>query len=78
MENLLVWITYVIVVFDNFLVSDKNNVEHLRNWEEVLKQLSKVGLRLKKNKCVFMVLELCIVDTKLPQKVSYQWKWIYK
>ena len=54
--NLLAEITYVIVKLDDILVSDKNDEEHLRNLEEVLKQLSKEGLNLKKY--IFMVPEL--------------------
>ena len=37
MENLLAGTTFVSVGLDDFLVNDKNDVEHLRNLEEVLK-----------------------------------------
>ena len=50
-ENLLQNIPYVIVRVDDILVSGVNDNDHLRNLEEVLKRL---GLRLKKGKCVFM------------------------
>ena len=42
MENLLARITYVIVSLNDILVSGKNNVEHPRNIEEVLKWMSNV------------------------------------
>ena len=39
---------------DDILVRGKNDAEHLRNLEEVLKWLSNAGLRVKENKYVFM------------------------
>ena len=48
MENLFTGIIYVIVRMDEILVSGKNDLEHLRNLEEVLKRLLNAGLRLKK------------------------------
>ena len=57
-ENLLARIAYVIVRLDDILVSGKNDAEHLRNLEEVLKRLSNAGLRVKENKWVFMAAEV--------------------
>ena len=48
MENLLVDITCMFVRLDDILVCGKNDIEHLRNLQDVLKWLSNVGLRLKK------------------------------
>ena len=48
-------ITYVIVRFDDNFVSGKNDIKHIRNMEEVLKRLSKLGLRLEK---------ICFCDTR--------------
>ena len=58
-ENLLPGITYVIVKLDDILVSGKNDVELLRNLEEVLKWFSNVGLS------VFMVSEVVYCGHKV-------------
>ena len=60
---------------DDILVSGKNDVEHLRNLEEVLKQLSNVGLELKKIN-VFMAQEVVYyrhkvtVESVMPVKAN--------
>ena len=54
MENLLQNIPYVIVRVDDILVSGASDEDHISNLEEVLKRLASAGLRLRKNKCVFM------------------------
>ena len=43
---------------DDILITGCNIAEHLSNLEEVLRRLDKVGLRLKREKCVFMVPEV--------------------
>ena len=53
---------------DDILVSGKNNVEDLMNLEELLKWLSNAGLRLKKNKCVFMIAETVYCRHKVTKK----------
>ena len=62
---MLAGIAYVIVRLDDILVSDKNDAEHLRNQEEVLKRLSNAGLRAKENKCVFMAAEVVYCGHKV-------------
>ena len=57
-ENFYAGIAYVIVRLDDILVSGKNDAEHLRNLEEVLKRLFNAGLRVKKNKCVIMAADI--------------------
>ena len=66
MENLLQNLPYVIVRVDDILVSGASDEDHLNNLEEVLKRLANAGLRLRKNKCVFMGRQV----TYLGHKVS--------
>ena len=66
MENLLQNIPYVIIRVDDILVSGASDEDHLNNLEEVLKRLASAGLRLRKNKCVFMEPQV----TYLGHKVS--------
>ena len=46
------------IYLDNILATGKTQTEHLNNLSEVLSRLEKAGLRLKKNKCVFMMSEV--------------------
>jgi len=56
MENLLQGIPQVIVRMDDILkISGKDDNNHIANLEAVLKKLSEAGLRLRKEKCFFMV-----------------------
>ena len=43
------------IYLDDILVTGKTQAEHLKNLNEVLTRLEKAGMRLKKNKCVFMM-----------------------
>ena len=54
MECLLKGIPGVIVYLDDILVTGPSNEEHLSNLDKVLQKLKEAGLRLKRNKCVFM------------------------
>ena len=65
MENLLQGIPFVVVRVDDILVSGSNDEEHLANLEEVLKRLSEAGLRLKREKCVFMMEEVVYLGQKI-------------
>ena len=58
MENLLQGIPNVIVRMDDILISGKDDDHHMANLEAVLKKLSETGLRLRKEKCFFMVPEV--------------------
>ena len=58
MENLLQGISHVIVRMDDILISGKDDNNHLANLEAMLKKLSEAGLRLRKEKCYFMVPEV--------------------
>ena len=54
MENLLQGMNQVVVYIDDILVSGENKEAHLVNLQEVFHRLEKAGLRLKKDKCVYM------------------------
>ena len=55
MEGLLQGIPNVSVYLDDILITGKSDEEHLKTVEEVLVQLEKAGLRLKRSKCKFML-----------------------
>ncbi|XP_046841958.1 uncharacterized protein K02A2.6-like [Xenia sp. Carnegie-2017] len=48
------WFTGVGGILDDFIITGKNDEEHLRNLERALKRLQNMGIKLKKSKCVFM------------------------
>ena len=54
MESILNGIPGVVVYIDDILVTGATEEEHLAHLEEVLRRLEEAGLRLKRNKCVFM------------------------
>ena len=55
METLLQGIPGVCVYLDDILITGHTEAEHLENLTEVLRRLAKGGMRLKKNKCAFML-----------------------
>ena len=63
MEYLLAWIIYAIVSLNDILEGDKNDVEHLRNIEEVLKRFSDPVLSVKI--CGFMLLEVIYCEHRV-------------
>ena len=65
MENLLQGIPNVIVYIDDILVSGVSEVEHLSVLRKVLSRLKEAGLRLKKNKCVFMTTSVTFLGHKI-------------
>ena len=54
MDTMLQDISGTICYLDDILVTGKNDEEHFKNLEEVLKRLMNAGLRLKKSKCALM------------------------
>ena len=57
-ENLLQDIPNVLIYLDDILVAGKTPEEHCRTLAEVLSRLLKAGLRLKKDKCIFMTISV--------------------
>ena len=55
MEGLLQGIPRVVVYLDDILITGTTDKEHIQALNEVLTRLEKVGLRVKKEKCAFMV-----------------------
>ena len=66
MEGLLHGIPHVTVCIDDILITGETEAEHLQTLEEVLKQLAKAGLRVKKKKCKFMVLSVSYLGRVIP------------
>ena len=54
MDTILQGIPSTICYLDDILVTGKNDEEHSRNLEEVLKRLQQNGLRVKSEKCKFL------------------------
>ena len=77
MESILSGICNVFVYIDDILVTGPNEDTHLEALEEVLKRLAAAGLRLKRDKCIFMAQLVVylghIIDAEglhlLPEKV---------
>ena len=55
METLLQGIAGVCVYLDDILVTEKSETEHLHNLTQVLNRLQTAGMRLKQQKCAFML-----------------------
>lgn len=55
MENLLQGIPQVSVYIDDVLVTGRTDAEHLHNLSEVLRRMAEAGMRLKRDKCYFML-----------------------
>ena len=61
METLLCCVVYL----DDILITGQTNQEHLDNVHEVLQRLEKVGMKLKKSKCVFMMKSVVYLGHKI-------------
>ena len=55
MENILQGIDHVCVYLDDILVTRATEQEHLQNLDKVLSRLETAGMRLKYDKCVFLL-----------------------
>ena len=65
MDNLLQGIPHVVVRVDDILFSGESTEAHIRNLEEVLQRLTKAGLRLNAQKCVFFADEVVYLGQKI-------------
>ena len=68
MENLLQGLKHVCVYIDNVLVTGSTEAEHIANVEEVLKRLQTAGMKLKKEKCMFLVPEVKYLGHKISNR----------
>ena len=55
MENLLQGIPGILIYIDDILVTGKTIADHLSNLEVVLTRLEEAGVRLKRDKCSFLI-----------------------
>ena len=55
MKNLLQGIKGVCVYINDILITGSTEEEHLRNLAQVLQRLESAGMRLKRQKCVFLL-----------------------
>ena len=55
MESIRQGIEHVTLYIDDILVTGRTEAEHLQDLAEVLSRLEKAGIRLKKDKCAFML-----------------------
>ena len=65
MECLLNGIPQVIVYLDDILITGRTKKEHLHNLQLVLQRLSTAGLRLKQEKCEFLVPSISYLGHKI-------------
>ena len=65
MESILSGIPKVVVYIDDILVTGPNEDTHLEALEEVLKRLAAAGLRLKRDKCIFMAQSVVYLGHKI-------------
>ena len=65
MESPLKSVPKTVVFQDDILITGCNTAEHLSNLEEVLRPFDKVGLRLKREKCVFIVSEVVFLSRRV-------------
>ncbi|UYV84511.1 K02A2.6-like [Cordylochernes scorpioides] len=54
MDILLKGISMVFCALDDILITGKNDQDHLKNLECVLQRIQKAGLKLRKDKCLFL------------------------
>ena len=67
MEQVLAGLDQVVVYLDDILVTGNSTEEHLERLSEVFKRLEAVGLRLKKEKCEFLLDEVEYLGFKINQ-----------
>ncbi|XP_062401725.1 LOW QUALITY PROTEIN: uncharacterized protein K02A2.6-like [Sardina pilchardus] len=65
MDNLLQGLPQVVVRVDDILVTGKDDASHLQNLGTVLSRLNAAGLRLKREKCIFMAPEVVYLGYRI-------------
>ena len=68
METLLHGLPGVCLFLDDILVSGRNDQEHLTNLSAVLQKLASAGMKLKPDKCFFMLQEVEYLSHKISAK----------
>ena len=68
MDNLLQGLDHVTVYIDDILVTGKTEEEHLRTLDEVLTPLENAGMRLKREKCMFMADEVISLGHRISKE----------
>ncbi|CAC5371000.1 unnamed protein product [Mytilus coruscus] len=71
LENVVQGISNVLVRVDDILITGKTREEHLNTLSEVLSRLKRIGIRLKKKKCVFMAEEVVYLGFKINKHGIY-------
>ncbi|CAG2226134.1 unnamed protein product [Mytilus edulis] len=71
MENLLQGIPRVVVRVDDILITGSSKSEHLNNLETVLGKIQESGMRLNKDKCVFLAPEVVYLGHRIDQYGIY-------
>ena len=65
MEEGLSHVPFTVVKMDDILITGRNDTEHLSILEQVLHILQEYGLRLKKEKCIFMASEVIYLGFRI-------------
>ncbi|VDI44588.1 Hypothetical predicted protein [Mytilus galloprovincialis] len=71
LENVVQGIANVLVRVDDILITVKTREEHLNTLSEVLSRFRRIGIRLKKQKCVFMAEEVVYLGFKINKHGIY-------
>ncbi len=64
-ENVLQGLPHVLVRIDDILIGGKSKAEHGKILNDVLRRLSTAGLRVRKDKCIFMATEVVYLGYKI-------------
>ena len=70
MENVLQGLSHTVVYSDDIQITGNYNVTHLKNLKEILFRLEKAGLKLRKDKCSFMVPSVTYLGHKKTQRCT--------
>ncbi|CAG2222283.1 unnamed protein product [Mytilus edulis] len=71
LENVVQGIANVLFRVDDILITGKTREEHLNTLSEVLSRFKRIGIRLKKQKCVFMAEEVVYLGFKINKHGIY-------